>query len=60
MATFNNVGKFAREELFNYKKFVNNDYDLNKIMDEGSLEDKQTMDHFDILEKPLGCLVEHV
>jgi hypothetical protein len=37
MATFNNVGKFAREELFHYKKFVKNDYGLNDITDKGSL-----------------------
>jgi hypothetical protein len=49
MATFNNVGKFAMEELFHFKKIVNDDYDLNDISEEGSLG-KQTMDHFDILE----------
>jgi hypothetical protein len=47
--TYNKVGKFAKEDLFHHKKFVNDDNDLNDITDEGSLG-KRTMDYFNISE----------
>jgi hypothetical protein len=47
--TYNKVGKFAKDDLFHHKKFVNDDFDLNDITDEGSLG-KQTMDLFNISE----------
>jgi hypothetical protein len=47
--TYGKVGKFVKDELFHYKKFINDDYDLNGITDDG-LVGKQTMDHFGITQ----------
>ena len=47
--TYGKVGKFVKDELFHHKKFINDDYDLNDITDDGSVG-KQTMDHFGITQ----------
>jgi hypothetical protein len=49
LETYGKVGKFVKDELFHHKKFINDDYDLNDITDDGSVG-KQTMDHFGIIQ----------
>ena len=46
---YGKVGKYVKDELFHHKKFINDDYDMNDITDEGSVG-KQTMDHFGITQ----------
>ena len=45
--TYNRVGKYVKDSIFHYKKFVNDDEDLNDITGDESVG-KRTMDHFEI------------